>query len=92
MTLRSKFDKGDIVVVYDNKAESKRVLRVSKVASWDESMGFTYAVIEYNSDLTAPLTNLVENYDDYDFVHQLEVQMHFLDPKDYLAYRLEGKI
>lgn len=78
MTLRSKFDKGNIVVAYDVVAKSERTLKVATIKRWEAYNGFTYAFRDLCSDVP-----LYEEYDDLDFETQFEIRQVFTDIIDF---------
>lgn len=78
MTLRSKFDKGNIVVAYDVVAKSERTLKVVTIKRWEAYNGFTYAF----RDLGSPIP-LYEEYDELDFETQFEIRQVFTDVIDF---------
>lgn len=86
MTLKSRFDKGNIVIAYDVVARSERTLMVVNIKSWDLFKGFCYAF----RDLDAK-TLVFEDYDDLDFETQFDVKQVFGDVFDYRRYNNKEK-
>ena len=82
MTLRSKFDKGNIVVAYDVVAKSERTLKVATIKRWEAYNGFTYAFRDLDSNVP-----LYEEYDDLDFETQFEIKQIFIDVIDYKRWK-----
>ena len=46
MTIKSKFDKGNIVLVHDTIQKRERFLYILGVEKWDSFNGFSYRVKE----------------------------------------------
>ena len=82
MVLRSKFNKGNVVVAYDNVSRGERELLVANIKKWELFNGFTYAF----RDLGSPIP-LYEEYDDLDFETQFEIKQIFIDVIDYKRWK-----
>lgn len=78
MVLRSKFNKGNVVVAYDNVSRGERELLVVNIKKWEVFNGFTYAF----RDLGSPIP-LYEEYDELDFETQFEIRQVFTDVIDF---------
>lgn len=78
MTLKSKFNKGNIIIVYDVVAKSERTLQVATINRWEAYNGFTYAFRDLDSKVP-----LYEEYDELDFETQFEIKRIFIDVIDY---------
>lgn len=76
MEIRSKFDKGNVVQVFDYIAEKERFLVIKRIESWNYKMGFTYLVRDYNGLID-------ERYDELDFSENFEIHGFFKDVKEY---------
>ena len=77
MTIKSKFDKGNIVLVFDTIAKRKRFLQIIGIEKWDIFNGFTYKVKEYPDKYARE-----EIYDDFDFENQFDIEMIFSNTED----------
>lgn len=86
MTIRSRFDKGNIVLVFDTISKIERYLYIVEVEKWEIFNGFTYKV----SDLYFA-KQITEKYDDFDFVNQFEVKMIFGNSSDFESWKKESK-
>lgn len=78
MTLKSKFNKGNIIMAYDVVAKSERTLEVATIKRWEAYNGFTYAFRDLGSNVP-----LYEEYDELDFETQFEIKRIFIDVIDY---------
>ena len=78
MVLRSKFNKGNVVVAYDNVSRGERELLVANIKKWEVFNGFTYAFRDLDSNVP-----LYEEYDDLDFETQFEIRQVFTDVIDF---------
>lgn len=76
MTISSRFDIGNVVVVFDYIAKEERVLVVRKIESWDLYKGFEYVVMEYKGFLK-------ERYDEVDFSENFEIRGIYKDVNRY---------
>lgn len=76
MTIRSKFDVGNVLVVYDYNAEVERVMVVRKIDTWNTFTGFQYTMIDYKGFVN-------EKYDDLDFDSMFEIHRIYKDLKSY---------
>ena len=85
MTIRSKFDKGNIVLVQDTIQKRERFLNVLGVDKWEMPNGFTYSVKEYYDRYA-----IEEKYDDFDFENQFDIEMIFCNTKDLELWQNEG--
>ena len=82
MTLRSKFDKGNIIVVYDIVGKCKRTLKVVSIDKWEHYNGFTYKFRDLGTDF-----DLFEQYDELDFETQFDIKKLFMDEIDYKRWK-----
>lgn len=82
MTLRSKFNKGNIIVVYDTQSKSRRALKVASVESWDRFNGFSYQFREVDDTF-----GIYEKYCDLDFEMQFDIKKIFVDEIDYKRWK-----
>lgn len=86
MTIKSKFDKGNIILVFDTIAKNKRFLNIVGVEKWDALNGFTYKVKEYFNKYANE-----EIYDDFDFENQFDIEMVFSDGEDLKSWQNESE-
>lgn len=85
MTIKSKFDKGNIVLVHDTIQKRERFLYILGVEKWDSFNGFSYRVKEYYDRYA-----LEEIYDDFDFENQFDIEMIFCNTEDLELWQNEG--
>ena len=82
MTLTSKFNKGNVVLVYDVVSKKKRALKVASVESWDRFNGFSYQFREVDDKF-----GIYEKYCDLDFETQFSIKKTFVDVIDYKRWK-----
>ena len=78
MTLKSKFNKGNIIMVYDVVSKCNRTLKVVNIDKWEHYNGFTYKFRDLGTDF-----DVFEQYDDLDFGTQFDIKEIFMDEIDY---------
>lgn len=85
MTIKSKFDKGNIVLVHDTIQKRERFLHISGIEKWDVFNGFTYKIKEFQNKYANE-----EIYDDFDFENQFDIEMIFCNVEDLKQWQNEG--
>ena len=85
MIIRSKFDKGNIVLVYDVIQKRERFLHILGIEKWDLLNGFSYKVKEYYDRYA-----MEEMYDDFDFENQFDIETIFCNAEDLKMWQNEG--
>lgn len=83
MTLHSKFEKGNVLDIYEKRSKAYKTIVVDEITGWTNIQGFAYRVYEIGE------FKIYETYDELEFSQYIDVEAIYKDKKEYLKSKGE---